>query len=667
MSSFDPDEMYALLPSIVRQKDQLQGGGVLQALVGVIAQQAQVISAALDQQYDDQFIETCAPWVVPYIGDLIGFTPLRPPGPGQPSATRAEVADTIGSRRRKGTVAMLEQLCVDVTGWPGMAVEFFSRIATTQYVRNHLRPENATVDVHSPMTAVDIGGAFDLPPRTVDVRRIDTGRGRYNVPDIGLFVWRLAWYSVSDHPVGQVGANQYTFDPFGGSIPLVNPPAEAAGEFDLLDRPNLPFFLQYYPMYAGLLDYSAPAPVGVSVNGIAYEASAVGWCNLSTWTAPTTPGIAVAVDPELGRLVFATPPAADDAVTVSFTYAFSGDYGGGAYDYPVPADETAVEAALTTTTVPAFADVGDQLASASHEVVEILDSGIWAGDLALAPASNLLVITAADQQRPVLTGSLSMTAVPGAQVTLRGLGVGGSLSVTGEGPLTLRLEHCTIRGGVDWSDASVAGALYLDHTLCGAIAANPAVDVSIADSAVDAGSDSAAALSGGAGAVAGSITITTSTVLGTVSAVTIPLLSESIVTGPVVSTEVQAGCLRYSFVPLTGSQTPRRFRCQPDLEISSEVAAALAANPALTAAQQEQIQASVQAWLAPVFTSREPGTPGYLQLADAAPNQISSGAEAGDEMGVFYGLFSGRRDGNLSYRVNEYLRLGLQAGIIHVT
>ena len=667
MSCVDPGEIYALLPSVIRQQDQLQGGAALQALVGVIAQQAQVLDAALDQQYDDQFIETCALWVVPYIGDLIGFTPLRPPGPGQPSATRAEVADTIGYRRRKGTLATLEQLCSDVTGWPGLAVEYFTRMSTTQYVRNHLRLENATVDVHSPMTAADIGSAFDLPPRTLDVRRIDTGRGRYNVPNIGLFVWRLACYSVTGHPVYQVGTNKYTFDPFGGDIPLVNPPAGTTGEFVLLDRPNLPFFLQYYPMYAGVPGYSAPSPVAVSVNGIGYEASAIGWCNLSNWTAPTTPGIAVAVDPVRGRLVFATSPAEGDAVTVSFSYAFSGDYGGGAYDYPVPADEAIAEAALTTTTIGAFADNGDQLATASNEVVEILDSGILAADLALAPAANLLVITAADQERPVLTGNLSITAVPQAQVTLRGLGIGGSLSVTGEGPLVLRLEHCTVRGGVDWSNASVAGDLYLDHTLSGAIEANPSVDVSIADSAVDAGSDTAAALSGGAGAAAGSITITTSTVLGTVNALTIPLLSDSIVTGTVISTQVQAGCLRYSSVPLTGSQTPRRFRCQPDFEISTEVAAALAGNPGLTAAQQGQIQASVEAWLAPVFTSRTPGAPGYLQLADAAPDQISSGAEEGDEMGVFYGLFSGRRESNLSYRVNEYLRIGLQAGIIHAT
>ena len=109
-TSTDADALYALLPAFVRMRDQTQGGGVLQALVAVIAEQAQVVSASLDQLYDDQFIETCAPWVVPYIGDLIGFTPVRPPGPGQPSATRAEEADTIGYRRRKGTLAMAEQL-----------------------------------------------------------------------------------------------------------------------------------------------------------------------------------------------------------------------------------------------------------------------------------------------------------------------------------------------------------------------------------------------------------------------------------------------------------------------------------------------------------------------------------------------------------------------------
>lgn len=673
MSSTDADALYALLPAFVRLRDQTEGSGVLQALVGVIAGQAQVISAGLDQLYDDQFIETCAPWVVPYIGDLIGFTPLQPLGPGQPSATRAEVADTIGYRRRKGTLAMLEQLCSDVTGWPGIAVEYFTRLSTTQYVRNHVRTQyvrnhvrlgNAIVDVRSPMTAVDVGGAFDLPPRSADVRRIDSGRGRYNIPCIGLFVWRLAWYTSSGGQAAAVGSNRYTFDPFGGDVPMVNPPTEAAATFTLLDRTNLPFFLQRYPLYAQAQPYASQSLVSVAVGGTALDPAVIGWCDLSGWTPPTAPGMTAAIDPVLGRLVFATAPAASDVVTVDYTYAFSGGYGGGPYTQPVAADEAALEAQLPVTAVEHFATA--DLSSAANEVAEIQDSGTYPGNLGLSPDAHLLVVRAGESQRPVVTGSLGITGVAGASVTLRGLGIGGSLIISGAGPLTVRLEHCTVRGTFNWS-AAVSGTLVIDHSLCGPVAVNPDVEVSVTDSALDAGSDTAPALSAGAGARAGSVTIASSTILGTVAARTIPLLQNSIVTGPVVSDEQQAGCVRYSFVTLAGSQTPQRFRCQPDFEIDTEVAAARAANPALTPTQASTIGDSVQTWLVPAFTSRTAGQPGYLQLADAAPEQIRSGAEDGDEMGVFYGLYSGRRESNLAYRLNEYLRIGLEAGIIHAT
>ena len=57
--------------------------------------------------WDDLFVETCAEWVVPYIGDLVANTPIyEVPGVGR----RADVADTIHWRRRKGTLAMLGDL-----------------------------------------------------------------------------------------------------------------------------------------------------------------------------------------------------------------------------------------------------------------------------------------------------------------------------------------------------------------------------------------------------------------------------------------------------------------------------------------------------------------------------------------------------------------------------
>jgi len=685
MSSTDADALYALLPAFIRMRDQTEGTGSLQALVGVIAGQAQVISNALDQLYDDQFIETCELWAVPYIGDLIGFAPLRPLGPGQPSASRAEVADTIGYRQRKGTLAMLEQLCSDVTGWPGIAVEYSTRLSTTQYVRNHLRPGNAIIDVHSPTTALDIGSAFDLPPRSADVRRIDSGRGRYNIPDIGLFVWRLMPFGCIDMQAAAIGPNQYTFDPFGRDVPLVNWPPVTGQTFALLGRSNVPFFLQRYPLFAGVQPYAAPAPaatptaappagvppppVNIAVNDVAVDPGSIGWCDLSGWTPPAASGINVAVDPVLGRMVFATAPAAADVVTVDYAYAFSGGYGGGPYPQPIPSYDAAAEGQLPITFVPYFASAN--LSTASGEVVEIQDSGTFQGNQQLSPGPNLLVVRSGQQQRPILTGNLAITGVAGASVTLRGLGIGGSVIISGVGPLTLHLEHCTVLGTLDWSSESVSGTLVTDHSLCGVVEVNPAVEVTITDSSVDAGSDTGAAISAGAGAAAGSVTISSSTILGTVAARTIPLLENSIVTGSVVSAERQAGCVRYSFVPLTGSQTPQRFRCQPDLEIATEVTAALAANPtlppSLKTAIAEEIANSVQGWLVPAFTSPTAGQPGYLQLADATPDQIRAGASEGDEMGVFYGLFSGRRESNLSYRVTEYLRVGLQAGIIHAT
>ena len=68
-----------------------------------------MLAESLEQLYDDQFIETCAPWVAPYIGDLVGYRTLHGVVP-QVASPRAEVANTIRYRRRKGTVSVLEQL-----------------------------------------------------------------------------------------------------------------------------------------------------------------------------------------------------------------------------------------------------------------------------------------------------------------------------------------------------------------------------------------------------------------------------------------------------------------------------------------------------------------------------------------------------------------------------
>ena len=136
--SLDADSLYRLLPAVYRIRDEAQGKP-LRALVGAFAHELQALEENLEQLYDDQFIETCAEWVAPYIGDLIGYRPLHGVIP-RLASPRAEVANTISYRRRKGTAAMLEQLARDVTGWPARAVEFFQLLGWTQHM-NHVRPE----------------------------------------------------------------------------------------------------------------------------------------------------------------------------------------------------------------------------------------------------------------------------------------------------------------------------------------------------------------------------------------------------------------------------------------------------------------------------------------------------------------------------------------------
>ncbi|MGH9762123.1 MAG: hypothetical protein ACREAC_14955, partial [Blastocatellia bacterium] len=112
--SFDADTLYQLIPAIYRVRDAALGSP-LKALLTVIAGQTAVLEEDLSQLYDDQFIETCAPWVVPYIGDLVGASGLRSATLGT-LTPRAEVARTLGYRRRKGTAAVIQQLAHDVTG-----------------------------------------------------------------------------------------------------------------------------------------------------------------------------------------------------------------------------------------------------------------------------------------------------------------------------------------------------------------------------------------------------------------------------------------------------------------------------------------------------------------------------------------------------------------------
>ena len=68
-----------------------------------------------------------------------------------------------------------------------------------------------------------------------------------------------------------------------------------------------------------------------------------------------------------------------------------------------------------------------------------------------------------------------------------------------------------------------------------------------------------------------------------------------------------------------------------------------------------------------LFVSREFGRPDYAQLLSTAPATISEGAENGSEMGAFCRELNAIKERSLLIKFQEYMPLGLQPVVVHVT
>ncbi len=742
------DRLYNLLPAVYRVRDAAQGEP-LRALLSLIQNVYDTLEQDITGLYENWFIETCAQWVVPYIGDLLEVRPLYAAGSDTFSA-RAYIANTLDLRRRKGTAAMLEELARDVTGWPAHVVEFFQLLATTQYL-NHLRPANVfTPDLRDTNQLELLGGPFEQTAHTVDVRHISRGRGKYNIPNLGIFVWRLQDYLIGLHGASDARAvaspadGRYTFDPVGISTPLFNRPQTETGTIGPVREINVPAPLRRRPLYDELealrqaeVD-GAPTPVPVYfgadpvfqvlVNGTMVPFDQVMICDLgdisaSDWRrppatkaytpsgggAPVNKTIAVSVDPVRGRIAFpagVTP----SSVEVCYTYGFSGDVGADPYDRtdwltdrargPAPFNDSARWQVAVSKDVQAIANVVFPTLAAAVQawnnqpagkvgVIAVLDCHTYAEDLSgangiLVKEGSRLLIVAADWPavrplgvtqpkelslspralRPHFLGSVSVSGIAPAsssnpgELFIDGLLLEGVLTIHSGNLAIFGLSHSTLTPGAGLSvlSSGAAGednarlAVNLYRSICGPINLNASIPaLSITDSIVTSGPASAVTASAIA-APGAAASIQTTTVFGTTSALTIDA-SDSLFTGVVTATRRQKGCVRFCYVPV-GSQTARRFHSQPDLALANLDPAA---------------QSNVIARLTPQFTSIDFGQPGYAQISLRCASEISNGSDNGSEMGVFSFLQQPQRAANLLTALDEYLRFGLEAGMIQQT
>ncbi|HVQ07045.1 MAG TPA: hypothetical protein VMS43_01285 [Allosphingosinicella sp.] len=720
------EALYALLPAIYRSRDA-EEGYPLRELIAVIAEQAAVVEESIEQLYDDQFIETCSDWVAPYIGGLIGYRPLH--GVGGMGSPRAEVANTIGYRRRLGTASVLEQLARDVTGWPARAVEYFLLTATSQRM-NHIRPaHHFAPDLRDWRGLEAIGGAFDPFTRLADMRSIARAGGRHNFPNVGIHLWTIDSFDRAASPAVALDATRVLFSPLGAPLPLFTNPVDEERITHIATPLNVAAPIARRILHADLLGEDGAAPpralygrnakdvlqsLLVAIDGVELSADEVESCDLSDmiggWAHMPAAGEKVAIDPVLGRI--ALPPDRIGDVTVSFHYGFSAPIGGGPYPRAaafaalatgqirlrVPTDHATVQAAL------------DALPAAGG-IVEIVDNGRYEETVTIAVGADAAIeLRAADGFNPhlALTGDLLITGAADAdghretRVTLDGLLISGRPVVVPDDGVnalkSLTLRHCTLVPGRSLDaegQPAQPGALSIEASLPGLVLemagciAGPLgvardVTATIDDSIVDAAaadpaqSASGVAYADPAGAdFGGPLTLRAVTIFGKIMAERFDLVSDSILfaslapgdtwPAPVRAERRQVGCMRFSYVP-QGSITPRRYRCQPQLAIDTAIAArAKELGGPVPAAERQAIQARATRRIVPGFTSRRYGRPAYAQLRRSTPHEIRAGASDESEMGGFHLLFAPQREANLNIRLDEYLRFALEAGLFFET
>lgn len=647
MAATDTERLYRLLPALYRRRDEAEGGA-LRAVLAVVESELLALETAVDAQYENWFIETCDEAVVARIGELVGV-PAASPGTLAAASPRTLVADAIRRRRSKGVASALEEVARDLSGWPVRVVEYFPLLGQTQHVRYPREGRGGTVDLRA-AAAIDLhAGPFEVLPARIDVRRVSSGRGRHNVPNVGVFVWPgevMCTGPVESAAVpGRPGC--FTFHPLGLDQQLVVlPVAVRAG-----DRPGLaelPVRLS-----RSLLDrhldelIGADRSVGVELGGRWLGADDVTVADLGTWPAPQHAGARVLIDPELGRI--ALPAAAAAGCRVRYGHRVPAALGGGSYDRSadlVPATEggRAISAGGPEGPAAAAALAGPH---EPGDVLTLVTDAVVDDPVTLTlPTGGRLVVQAADGVRPVLRAGLRVEAPEGAELVLDGVLVGGPLTLVGSVQLTLR--HCEITGGIAASGGPHAVAV--GRCLLGPVTSEGTLTLDAEDCVVDAGTEGGGGVALGAGAVA----LRRVTVLGA-TAVDRLTAADCLFDTPVQVQRRQSGAMRYCFVP-PGSSSPPRFRCQPDQALDALSRGGVVADP-------EQVLARVR----PRLRSHQRGSSGYAELDPGGALEIIAGAESGSEQGAHASRLRPQRLAALQGAIDEYLPYGLEAGIIDVS
>ncbi|MFF3462589.1 hypothetical protein [Streptomyces sp. NPDC002619] len=705
----EPDGLAELLPRWHRLRDA-EEGEPLRALLAVIAEQLDRVRDGVQQGYEDLFVETAAPWVLPYLGDMVGYRTLPGyervlttglHGGGREAlseaiAPRRDVAATVAHRRRKGSLHLLEELAEQVAEWPARAVELSRQVAHTQPVKLYgtgRRGERGRlVDLRDGSELALAGGPFGRTSRTVDVRRADSARkqGGWSPAGVGLFVWRLKSHSLTASPAYCIdrARNLYTFSILGNDTPLVTKPVPEPSPAHLAAVDNVPAFVTRRLLHDRLADYYGPGkslvirrdgedqPVPLTDIVVA---------DLSDWRYRPRRG-QIAVDPELGRIAFGSRSAPRQGIWVDYHHAFGADMGGGEYDRDrdsrPDADCYRVGPGQPYRRImDAYRAWQEARRPDRTGIIEITHSGAYQEqlDFDLDPGDRL-ELRAAEGTRPVIRlldwysnrpDALNIRAVDGdcapherPRLVLDGLLVAGrGINVTGPmGAVVVR--HSTLVPG--WSlepecephspdepsivlDRTTA-CLQIEHSILGTI---EVIGDEVSEDPLDIH-------------LRDSVLDATGDDREALSAPdcrhahAVLHLHRTTVIGEVHTHAVE---IAENSVFTGKLHVARRgigclrFSYVPP---GSRTPRRYRCQPDLAGPEQA-------GRIRPLFAAQWYGTPWYGQLADRCAEEIRRGADDGAELGAFHDLYRPQREDGLRARLAEYTPAGTDAGIFFVT
>lgn len=718
-----PERFYELLPAVYRQRD-LEQGEPLRALLAVFEQEFERVRANVETTFDNWFIETCESWLIPYIGALVGVEG----GQVDRLEARAFVANSIAYRRRRGTAVVLEQLAQDLTGYRVRAVEYFARTQISVHMQ-HVREAGAlpafggTVDVRDAARLERFDGPFDQQHHRADVRRAASGRGRYNLPNLGLHLWRVASVEITRSQAAPIPGetNFFRFDPWGRDAPLYNVPRTETEISSLAEEVNLPLPLRRRELAADL-ERDVPRYLGadpvfavrLAYDGVIGAPLQVVICNLAgdpgSLPAARPPVGTVAVDPELGRLVLHDDDltgAGTLEVLVDYAFGAAGPLGAGPWDRSVALTRQLGEATVTwrryVTRNPTL------LAELAGSVDETLDDAIAAWNThvgAAGPGAVGMITLLGGRTRPdepdVDPESRRWTA-PSNPIELPNAARLHLIAAGLEEPLDgspsraiARNTRALVIGDLEvvgdmHDDAVRPGGLFLNGIgLAGSILvqAGKLETLDLSYSTIDpniGGIEIASAVGQTNAALA--LTLDHS-ICGPISATTdiaSIALNDSIVEAGGAAIQLAGAALQADRSTIVGTT-----HCRTASANDSIFTGALTAEQhqqgcvrfcylapggqtprpfrcqprlALEGVTDPAAQAAIRRRLQPNHVSLEFGEPGYALLHPEAPIELHTGAEDGSAMGAFNHLQHAHREARLRGTLERYLRFGLEAGL----